>query len=175
MNLTLKTAILSFVSASLAFGAAPSAGTANAGPAGSSPELARLISQIGADYKKARELSDTFFNPFKIEATMDMSLQKRSATVTEQSVAEAVGRKGVSGVLYGANAGMNQVIIGDQVFRIGDELAFPDGEGGAMTPLVAGASVVLREVGEKSLSFDFTTEGESARRSTFSLRNFWRP
>jgi hypothetical protein len=44
-----------------------------------------------------------------------------------------------------------------------------------MAPLVAGASVILRGVDPKDLVFDFTAEGESARRSTFSLRNFWAP
>jgi hypothetical protein len=166
---------LFLVLAGLALGASPSAGPAISGPASPSAELAKLINLIGPDYKKAQELPDTFFNPFKIEATMELSLQKRSATVTEQSVAEAVGRKGVSGVLFSANAGMSQVIIGDQVFRVGDELNFPDGEGGAMVSLVAGANVVLREVNAKDLVFEFTAEGESARRSTFSLRNFWRP
>lgn len=167
--------ILFLILADVASGAAPASGAPAGSPANASAALARLINLIGPDYKKAMELPDTFFNPFKVEATMEASLQKRSAAVTEQGVAEAVGRKGVSGLIYAANAGLSQVIIGDQVFRVGDELDFPDGEGGAMTPLVAGASVILREVDPKDLVFDYTAEGESARRSTFSLRNFWAP
>ncbi len=167
--------ILFLILADAASGAAPPSGPIAGSPAIGTAALARLISQIGPDYKKAAELPDTFFNPFKVEATMEMTLQKRGAQVTEQGVADAVGRKGVSGIIYAANAGLSQVIIGDQVFRVGDELSFPEGDGGAMTALVAGASVILREVGAKNLVFDFTAEGESARRSTFSLRNFWAP
>ena len=165
--------ILFLILADAASGAPPASGAPAL--AASSAALARLISLIGPDYKKGAELPDTFFNPFKVEATMELALQKRSAAVTEQGIAEAVGRKGVSGIIYAGNAGLSQVIIGDQVFRVGDELDFPDGEGGAMTPLVGGASVILREVDPKDLVFDFTAEGESARRSTFSLRNFWAP
>ena len=165
-----RTALLFLLPAGLVFGAAPPAS-----PALSSAELAKLISLIGPDYKKAQELPDTFFNPFKIETTVEFSGQKKSSAVTEQAVAEAVGRKGVSGVIYAANIGMSQVIIGDQVFRVGDELDFPDGESGASVPLISGANVVLREVSATNLVFDFSSEGEAAHRSTFSLRNFWRP
>ena len=173
--------ILFIILADVATGAAPSSGapaasgTAPSALAAGSAALARLISLIGPDYKKGAELPDTFFNPFKVEATMELALQRKGAVVTEQGIADAVGRKGVSGIIYSDNAGLSQVIIGDQVFRVGDELNFPDGEGGAMAPLVAGASVILREVDPKDLVFDYTAEGESARRSTFSLRNFWAP
>jgi hypothetical protein len=136
--------------------------------------LAKLIPLITPDYKKAQELPDTFFNPFKVEATMELSGQKRAGTVTEQSVADAVGHKGVSGIIFAPEPGMNQVIIGDQVFRVGDELNFPD-DGGAMAPLLSGASVILREVDGKNLVFEFTAEGGISRRSTFSLGNFLRP
>jgi hypothetical protein len=137
--------------------------------------FSKLASLIGTDYKKPSELPDTFFNPFKVEATSESMLQKKGAAVTEQSVAEAVGRRGVSGILFGSKGGLNQVIIGDQVFHVGDELTFPEGDAGASAPLVPGASVILREIGEKNLVFDFSAEGESGRRSTYSLRNFWRP
>jgi hypothetical protein len=146
-----------------------------AGKAPGAADLSRLFERIGPDYKKAQELPDTFFNPFKVEATLELSMQKRGAAVTEQSIAEAVGRRGVSGLLYSTQAGMNQVIIGDQVFRVGDELSFPEGDSGAAAPLLPGASVILREIGDRSLVFDFTAEVESSRRSTFSLRSFWRP
>jgi hypothetical protein len=176
--------ILFLILADVASGAAPASGMSGAPPASGNPvsaaaastaALSRLIRLIGPDYKKGTELPDTFFNPFKVEATLEMALQKRGAVVTEQGIADAVGRKGVSGIIYAASASLSQVIIGDQVFRVGDELDFPDGEGGTMAPLVAGASVILRGVDPKDLVFDFTAEGESARRSTFSLRNFWAP
>lgn len=167
--------VLFLILADAASGSAPVPAAGPAAAANGTAALAKLMNLIGPDYKKAEDLPDTFFNPFKVEATMEMTLQKRSAAVTEQGVAEAVGRKGVSGIIYADNPGLSQVIIGDQVFRVGDELSFPDGEGGAMAPLVAGATVILREVGAKNLVFDFTAEGESARRSSLSLRSFWAP
>jgi hypothetical protein len=161
--------------AALAFGAAPSAGPATAGPEIGNAALAKLIPLITPDYKKNQELPDSFFNPFKVEATLELSDQKKAATVTEQSVADAIGRKGVSGVIFAPQPDMNEVIIGDQVFRVGDELDFPDGDAGAMGPLLAGANVFLREVDGKSLVLEFTAEGGTPHRSTFSLGTFLRP
>jgi hypothetical protein len=170
-----KGSISFLILAGIAFGAAPSAPPASGAAAGGNAALAKLIPLITPDYKKAQELPDSFFNPFKVEATIELTDQRKAAAVTEQSVADAVGRKGVSGVIFAPEAGMNQVIIGDQVFRIGDELNFPDAEGGAMAPLLAGATVVLREVDAKNLVLEFTAEGAPPRRSTFSLLTFLRP
>lgn len=156
-------------------GAAVAAPSAGPGPGPDGAALARSFALLGPDYKKPRDVPDMFFNPFKIEPSFELSAQKRGAAVSEQGVADAVGRRGVSGIVYAADAGMNQVIIGDQVFRIGDELTFPDGSGGQPVPLVAGASVVLREVGRNTLVFDFAADGEAAHRSSFSLQGFWKP
>jgi len=171
----LKWAVLLLILVGAAAGAAPSAGQGAGKPAGETVPWTRLFALVGPDYKKAREIPDLFFNPFKVEATTELSMQKKGAAVSEQSVAEAVGRRGVSGIVYAANAGASRVIIGDQVFRIGDELSFSDGASEAAVPLVPGASVILREVRRDSLVFDFAAEGESARRSTLPLRTFWRP
>jgi len=142
-----------------------------AGPAAAAPGLYSLI---GPDYKKPVEVPDTLFNPFKVEMSNDLN-QRKGAVVTDQSVAAAVTHRGISGVVYAADGQMSQVIIGDQVFRIGDELSFPEAEGGALAPLVAGASVTLREVNAQSLVLEYSAEGEKARRAVVSLRAFWRP
>jgi hypothetical protein len=142
-------------------------------PLGSHPPAnPGLFSLIGPDYKKPQEVPDTLFNPFKVEASNEL-MQRRGAAVTDQSVASAVVHRGVSGVVYGGDGRANQVIIGDQVFRIGDELTFPSAEGSS--PLLPGASVTLREVNRNSLVFDYATEGEGSRRAIVSLRSFWRP
>ncbi len=74
-------------------------------------------------------------------------------------------------------AGANKVIIGDQVFGVGEELSFPtkDTAKDEPDPLVAGASVVLLEVKPESLTVEITAEGEPPRRLAYPLRNFWRP
>ena len=170
-----KSAVVFLAVAPVAFGAPPSPASATAAPAISREALSKLFVMVGSDYKKAQELPDTFFNPFKVEATTDITQQKKGITIDEQSVAEAVGRRGVSGILYAADPASNQVIIGDQVFRVGEELDFPGANDSAAAPLLLGATVVLREVGEKGIVFEFIAEGEAARRSTYSLRSFWRP
>jgi hypothetical protein len=129
---------------------------------------------VGIDYKKPQDLPDTFFNPFKIAAGVD-SQKKDSATVTNDTIIEALGHRGISGIIYAQRDSRNRVIIGDQVFGVGDELAFPNDTKDTPDPLVTGASVVLREVGKANLTLDVSPEGEPARRMTFPLRAFWRP
>lgn len=148
---------------------APLAQPAPAAPA----EHALPLSLIGPDYKRPIEVPDSFFNPFKVEATLELGDQRRGAAISEQSVAAAVLERGISGIILDGDPSRSQAIIGDQVFAVGDELAFPQGD--SLVPLLAGASVTLRAVGERSLQVEFTAEGEGARRAVVSLKNFWRP
>ena len=143
-----------------------------AAPGGALPGLFALI---GPDYKKPIDVPESFFNPFKVEATSELLQQRKGAAVTEQSVAAAVARRGISGLVYAPDGRSDQVIIGDQVFRIGEELTFPEGDGGGLAALVSGATVTLREVNSGSLIFDFAAEGELPHRAVVSLRSFWRP
>jgi hypothetical protein len=134
----------------------------------------RQFNLLNTDYKKPQVLAETFFNPFKVQADVGLS-KKEGPGVTNESVAAAIGHRGVSGIVYLSGKGANQVIIGDQVFGIGDELSFPGGEKAGFVPLVAGATVVLREVGKDRLGVDVTGESDTARRVTFPLRSFWQP
>jgi hypothetical protein len=131
---------------------------------------------VGPDYKKPQQLSDAFFNPFKIQASTESASQRKDgAAVTNEAITDAVGHRGVSGVLYAPQGDRNRVIIGDQVFGVGDELTFPSATSDTLAPLVPGASVVLRAVAKGSLSFDVTPDGEPPRRVSFPLKAFWRP
>jgi hypothetical protein len=134
------------------------------------------FNSVRPDYKKEQELPDTFFNPFKVQSTAESDLQKKdSATITNEAISDALSHRGISGVIYASRDSHDRVIIGDQVFGVGDELTFPNDAKDAPDPLVTGANVVLREVGTASLSFDVTPEGEPARRMNFPLRAFWHP
>ncbi len=157
----------------LAVLAAPPPGAA--APAPASPAAPSLFERVGSDYKKPQEVPDSFFNPFKIQATGVSAPKKGSAAITNELVSDAVGRRGVSGVVYAAPAETSHVIIGDQVFGIGDELVFPEADGAGSAPLVPGAAVVLREIGAHDLALDLTPEGEATRRVNFPLHAFWRP
>jgi hypothetical protein len=150
-------------------------GTGRAGVSPGTGNSANLFSLVGADYKKPQELPDSFFNPFKIDTAFESALQKKAEPVTNEAVTDALDRHGVSGITYASEPGQNRVLIGDQVFGVGDELTFPDMEKGGSQPLMTGASITLREINPGYLSFDVTPEGEAAHRLSFSLRNFWKP
>jgi hypothetical protein len=152
----------------------PLSGAPASSPA-SAPSGAALFEQVGSDYKKPQEVPDTFFNPFKIQATGSAAPKKGGAAITNELVSDAVGRRGVSGLAYAKTADASHVIIGDQVFGIGDELTFPDGDTGGSVPLVAGAIVVLRQIGAQDLALDLTPEGEATRRINLPLHAFWQP
>ena len=70
--------------------------------------------------------------------------------------------------------GTGRVIIGDQVFAVGDELGFPDGEKPGLAPLLAGSTVILREADAHHLVLEVSAEGEVPRRVNFPLVDFWR-
>ncbi len=142
--------------------------------AGTGPAPADPFARIGPDYKKPQELTEGFFNPFRVEATSEMSLQRKGGPVSNDAVDAAIVHRGVSGIILGTDPASNQAIIGDQVFRIGDELSFPDGDKGS-TPLVPGVSVVLSGIDKDILSLEVISEGEALRKASFSLKSFWRP
>jgi len=132
------------------------------------------FSIIGADYKKPQELPENFFNPFKSQASGSDLARKESVSVSNEAVAGAIGHRGILGIVYSPDARADRIVVGDQVFAIGDELSFPDSDKPGLSPLVAGASVILREVRQDNLQFDIVPEGEASRRLVFSLHGFWR-
>ena len=131
--------------------------------------------RVGVDYKTPQVLTETFFNPFHVQASADAMQKKEGAAVTDEAVTAAIGVRGVSGVLFGARPGSSRIIVGDQVFSIGDELTFPDADKGGVLPLVKGASVVLRRVSRDSMGLDISPETEPTRRMNIPLRDFWHP
>ncbi|MGH7996465.1 MAG: hypothetical protein ACREFX_08950 [Opitutaceae bacterium] len=140
------------------------------------PAVPSQYALIGNNYRDVEVLPETFFDPFKIRATSQFPLDKTAdVRVTNQTILDAVAQRGVSGILYGPDTKDNRVIIGDQVFGIGDELTFLNEAKGSDAPLVLGATVVLRSVKKENLSFDVTFDGESAHPLEFPLRTFWRP
>jgi hypothetical protein len=160
--------------AALASGLAAPAVRAAADPAAS--DVASKFNLITDDYRKPAVLAESIFNPFKVQvATLPGGGHKDAGSITNDSLADAVGRHHVTGLLLAADAAGNRVIIGDQVFSIGDPVEFDEPGKEAPAPLVAGAVVVLRAVKKDSLSFDVGLEGENAHRVDLPLRDFWRP
>ena len=132
------------------------------------------LKRLGPDFKKPIEVPDSFFNPFKIQSVNELAPRKKEvAAVTNEQVAEAIGKRAISAILYSPDPKRNRAVIGDQNFEFGDELVFM-GEKGQREPLVAGVSVFLREIGEKTLQIEIATQGEASRMMAFSLRDFYR-
>lgn len=137
----------------------------------------RQFGALSLDFKKPQVLPDGFFNPFRAQSPESAMQKQESASVTNDAVVAAVAHRGISGLVYAQAGGDNKVIIGDQVFGVGDELTFPSEEKDKddLVPLVAGASIVLVEVKPQSLTLQITPEGDVPRQLTYPLRGFWRP
>jgi len=129
---------------------------------------------IGTDYKKPEVLTDTFFNPFKVQVESTFA-KKDGTAVTNEKVAAAIGHRGISGIVYSPDGRATRAIIGDDVFAVGDELSFSDANKPEGMPLVLGVSVVLREVGAHGLGVDVSADGETTRRVNVPLGNFSKP
>lgn len=146
-------------------------------PASAVPAAAEAFVPIKPEYKKPREVPETFFNPFRAAAASgEGGGQRRDPSLSAaDAVLAAVAARGVSGVTLGPAPADNRAIVGDQVFAPGDTLEFPPDKAGPPVPLVPGSVVVLREVGHDRLVFDVQGEGESGQQASFPLRRFWQP
>jgi hypothetical protein len=141
------------------------------------PEAPARFQPVGDNYKKAAVLEESTFNPFKIQSATGVPGfgRKDTPAASNEMVAEAVAHRRITGVLLAANPADNRVIIGDEVFGVGDTVEFFDRDKGANVPLAAGASVTIHEIRQNSLLLDIGLDGESPRRLDFPLRDFWRP
>ena len=152
--------------------AALAAGPVRGGAGAPPPD--RSFDAFGPGYKEPRVLPESFFNPFRVRA--EAGAAKRDGPgATAEAVTDAISLRGVSGIVYAPGTGADRVIIGDQVFGLGDELAFPSPDKPGLAPLVAGTTVVLREVDPGHLALDISAEGETPRRVSFPLKAFLAP
>lgn len=138
---------------------------------------ASRFAAIGDAYKQAEVLTDSLFNPFKIKGAVGLPGGKGrdAAAVTDQGIADAVERRRVTGILLAPDPANNRVIIGDEIFSVGDALQFFDRDKGVDEPLALGATVVLKDVKQDSLAVEVSPDGENPRRLELTLRTFWRP
>jgi len=128
---------------------------------------------IGPHYKAPQELPPGYFNPFKSQTTSAALARKEAPTVTNEAVAEAMTKRGVSGIVLSPDLRTNRVVLGNEVFGIDDELNFPDPKATEPAPLLGGANVVLRAIRVENLELEIRVEGEAARTMTFPLHRFW--
>jgi len=146
---------------------APGLGAADAPPP---PDRFNLI---GDNYKHARELPPTLFNPFKSQSNNAALARKETASVTNEAISDALTTRGVSGIVISPDAQADRVVMGDEVFGVGDELSFPSPKHSNFDPLITGASVLLSAIRQENLEFEVRVEGEPPRHLTFPLRSFW--
>jgi hypothetical protein len=130
------------------------------------------FSLVDSQYKVARELPPTFFNPFKSQANGPGG-RKETASITNEMIADALSKRGISGIVLSADARAERVVLGDEVFGVGDELAFPAPKQPVPVALVAGSTVLLTVIRAENLEFEVRVDGEPSRRLTFPLHAFW--
>jgi hypothetical protein len=144
--------------------------------AGVSRDGASRLALVGDDYRKVEVLPPSFFNPFKVRATSAIPLDRDSnLKITDDAVLQSLEHAGVTGMLLASGGRECRVILGDQVFGVGDTLEFPDGDNPVNTPLLKGAKVVLKGITPVDLDLEVTFAGEAPHPLTFPLRSFWRP
>jgi hypothetical protein len=139
-------------------------------------ELSSKIAFIGDDYKKRVAVTDALFNPFKVQVSIDTGVGHRDdGAVTDESIVSALEARRISGITFASNPAANRVILGDQIFGVGEAVEFFDDRNDKMAPLVSGVRIVLREVKQDSLVFEVAGENAAARRLIFPLHRFWQP
>lgn len=146
-------------------------------PAGAQPNDAStpLFSQLTEDYKKPLDVPSTFFNPFKIQAALHLGDDRRgNVAVSDDAVRSALTSRGLAGVVFHPGAAASHVIIGNDVFGVGDELQFVD-DAGKTSPLIPNATVVLRAIGATDLTLEVTAGGEPPHPLSYSLHAFLQP
>lgn len=165
----------------LGLAAAAAAATLRAAPASPAPvpdaaDLSSRFRLIGEDYKHASVLPPSLFNPFSIRGAGLPGLGRKDAVdSSDQAVADAVLRRRITGLSLSPDAADSRVIIGDQVFQVGDPLEFFDPDKDTPAPLVLGVRVVVRAIERESLHLEVGVEGDAPHRVDIPLRTFWRP
>jgi hypothetical protein len=125
--------------------------------------------------RAAVTLDENFYNPFKLttrQATLPLSSQP---TPTNEQIAQLLGERKIQGLIFSADGVTGKrAIIGDEVFAIGDEIAFYNNDY-VLTRLSSAGIVRLVKITRRSLEFDISVNGQPSRRMDYSLSAFFNP
>jgi len=129
----------------------------------------------GPATRAAATLDSNFYNPFKIttqQATLPFSNQ---STLTNEQIGQLLGERKIQGLIFGADGVTGkQAIIGDQVFSVGDEIAFYNDDY-ALVRLSSAGIVRLVKITRESLEFEISVSGQPSRNMEYSLSAFFTP
>jgi hypothetical protein len=123
--------------------------------------------------RAAVTLDEDFYNPFKLTAFQDALPLSAHSTLTNDQIAGLLWARKVQGLVFGAD-GMTgkSAIIGDEVFAVGDEIAFYS-EDCVLTRLSPAGIVRLVKITRESLEFEISVSGQPSRNMEYSLSAFF--
>ncbi|HKB92261.1 MAG TPA: hypothetical protein VKC60_17220 [Opitutaceae bacterium] len=128
----------------------------------------------------ADALPDAFYeriyDPFQFRTTnrtpiVDKEGEKIAPALKLEDIAVLLGKRGVQGVVYPEREAGSAVIIGDTLFRIGDELVFPIDD--KVKPLTPQARIFLRRIRKQSLDLEVQPTTGPNQTVVYSLSTFW--
>ena len=124
--------------------------------------------------RAAVTLDENFYNPFKLtthQAALPISTQ---STLTNEQIVQLLGARKIQGLIFGRDGVTGtRAIIGDQVFTVGDELAFYNDD--VLTRLTSAGIVRLAKITRESLEFEISVSGQPSRSMEYSLSAFFTP
>jgi hypothetical protein len=125
--------------------------------------------------RAAVTLDENFYNPFKLTARQAALPLSAQSTLTNEQIAQLLGERKVQGLIFGAD-GMTgkRAIIGDEVFAVGDEIAFYN-DAYVLTRLSSAGIIRLVKITRESLEFEISVIGQPSRRMDYSLSSFFIP
>jgi hypothetical protein len=137
----------------------------------------RLNSYAGYNLagRAAVTLDENFYNPFKLTARQAALPLSAQSTLTNEQIAQLLGERKVQGLIFSADGITGKrAIIGDEVFAVGDELAFYNDEY-VLTRLSSAGIIRLVKISRESLEFEISVSGQPSRRMDYSLSSFFTP
>jgi len=125
--------------------------------------------------RTAVTLDENFYNPFKLTTRQAALPLSTRSTLTNEQIVELLGERKIQGLIFGAD-GMTgtRAIIGDQVFAVGDEIAFYNADY-VFTRLSSAGIVRLLKITRESLEFEISVSGQPSRNMQYSLSTFFSP
>jgi hypothetical protein len=125
--------------------------------------------------RAAVTLGENFYNPFKLTARQAALPLSALSTLTNEQIAQLLGERKVQGLIFGADGVTGKrVIIGDELFTVGDEIAFYNNDC-VLTRLSSAGIIHLVKITRESLEFEISVNGQPSRRVDYSLSSFFTP
>jgi hypothetical protein len=125
--------------------------------------------------RAAVTLDENFYNPFKLTARQAAQPLSTQSALTNEQIAQLLGERKIQGLIFGTDGATGKrAIIGDEVFAIGDEIAFYNDDY-VLTRLSSAGIVRLVKITRESLEFEISVSGQPSRRMDYSLSAFFTP